>query len=152
MSATPGAAEHEFLGRILAAPLDDEPRLAYAAWLRQRGDPRGDFIHAQCVLQSPDPGDDPDGRQRLHERLAELQTAHELAELRELVGATASPAVRHLQLAENGIGARGGLALARSQRLGAVEALDLAHDPLGDDTVCAIVDSPMLAALRTLRL
>ncbi len=299
MRATPGAAEHELLGRILAAPLDDEPRLAYAAWLKQRGDPRGDFIHAQCVLQSPDPGDDPDGRRRLHERLAELQTAHELswtAELRELVGATsksnyhpatfdrgfveslivpadvfaaaadrlfaaapllrrivvsaplqgsfdaqlghalgarrelaaihgvrlfcldledpaftafvgsphlgglheldlganrlgpgsvaallaapffsnlvsldlwtnrigddgaamiaarAAPAVRHLQLGENGIGARGGLALARSHRLGAIEALDLAHNPLGDDAVCAIIDSPSLAALRTLRL
>ncbi len=287
------------MGRILAAPLDDEPRLAYAAWLKQRGDPRGDFIHAQCVLQAPDPGDDPDGRRRLHERLAELLRAHELAwtaELREIVGAAdkpnyhpatfnrgfveslivpadafaaaadrlfaaapllrridvsaplqghiderlgqalgarpelaaivgirlfclgleddafvafvgsphlgglheldlganslgptsiaallaapfaanlasldlwrnrvglvgaamiaawASPAVRRLQLAENGIGVRGGLELAQSRRLGAVEAIDLRHNPLGDDAVCAIVGSPTLAALRDLQL
>jgi uncharacterized protein (TIGR02996 family) len=39
--------ERAFLEAIQAQPKDDAPRLAYAAWLRERGDPRGDFIEAQ---------------------------------------------------------------------------------------------------------
>src|SRR5258708_7528024 len=35
------------VGALRAQPEDDAPRLAYAAWLRDRGDPRGDFIDAQ---------------------------------------------------------------------------------------------------------
>ncbi len=29
---------------------DDTPRLVYADWLSERGDPRGEFIHVQCAL------------------------------------------------------------------------------------------------------
>jgi len=39
-----------FLQAILAAPDDDTPRLAYADWLEERGDPRGEFIRVQCEL------------------------------------------------------------------------------------------------------
>jgi uncharacterized protein (TIGR02996 family) len=39
--------ERALMEAIRAQPEDDAPRLAYAAWLRQRGDPRGDFIEAQ---------------------------------------------------------------------------------------------------------
>jgi|GEM_PF-3207362 len=35
---------------ILAAPDDDSPRLVYADWLTERGDPRGEFIQVQCTL------------------------------------------------------------------------------------------------------
>jgi uncharacterized protein (TIGR02996 family) len=299
MNATSDAAEREYMGRILAAPSDDEPRLAYAAWLRRRGDPRGDFIHAQCVLQGPEDGEDPDELRRLHALLSGLLKAHELAwtaELREIVGAadksnyypatfnrgfvdslivpadvfaaaadrifaaapllrrvnisaplqgrlderlgqalgarpelaavaavrlfclgladdafvafvrsphlgglheldlganalgprsvaallaapfaanlasldlwrnrvgdegaeliaaSASPSVRRIQLGESGIGARGGVALARSRRLGAVEVLELQHNPLGDEAACALVGSGSLAALRSLNI
>ena len=31
-------------------PGDDGPRLAYADWLEERGDVRGEFIRAQCEL------------------------------------------------------------------------------------------------------
>lgn len=37
-----------FLQEILASPEDDGPRLIYADWLQERGDPRGEFIHLQC--------------------------------------------------------------------------------------------------------
>ncbi len=37
------------LDAICSAPDLDEPRLAYAGWLEQRGDPRGEFIRASCT-------------------------------------------------------------------------------------------------------
>ena len=37
----------DLLTTIQAAPDEDAPRLLFADWLRQRGDPRGDFIRAQ---------------------------------------------------------------------------------------------------------
>ena len=39
-----------FLQDILANPEDDTPRLIYADWLEERGDPRGEFIRVQCRL------------------------------------------------------------------------------------------------------
>jgi uncharacterized protein (TIGR02996 family) len=43
-------AEAGFLEDILDHPEDDVPRLIYADWLTERGDPRGDFIRVQCQL------------------------------------------------------------------------------------------------------
>lgn len=40
----------DFLQEILAYPDDDVPRLVYADWLEERGDPRGQFIRVQCEL------------------------------------------------------------------------------------------------------
>src|SRR5882724_10861757 len=54
--------EDELLDAICAAPEHDEPRLAYAAWLEERGDPRGELIRASCT---------PGGEARSHELLAE---------------------------------------------------------------------------------
>ncbi|HWE28339.1 MAG TPA: TIGR02996 domain-containing protein, partial [Polyangia bacterium] len=43
------------LDAVLAAPHDDAPRLIYANWLQQRGNPRGDFIKVQIALaNAPD--------------------------------------------------------------------------------------------------
>src|SRR4051794_36091905 len=39
-----------FLAAILAEPDNDAPRLIYADWLDERGDPRGEFIRVQCQL------------------------------------------------------------------------------------------------------
>src|SRR5262249_40322717 len=39
--------ERAFVQAIRLQPDADAPRLAYAAWLQERGDPRGDFIEAQ---------------------------------------------------------------------------------------------------------
>ena len=50
--------EAAFLRLIAAAPDDDAPRLIYADWLDERGDPRGGFIRAQCALARL-PADDP---------------------------------------------------------------------------------------------
>ncbi|MCA9176055.1 MAG: TIGR02996 domain-containing protein [Planctomycetales bacterium] len=42
--------DSEFLKAILADPDDDMPRLVYADWLHDQGDPRGEFIQLQCEL------------------------------------------------------------------------------------------------------
>ncbi len=47
---TPPSRGDDLLAAILADPDDDEPRLVYADWLVERGDPRGEFIHVQCAL------------------------------------------------------------------------------------------------------
>lgn len=39
-----------FLGKILESPDDDAPRLVFADWLDERGDPRGEFIQVQVEL------------------------------------------------------------------------------------------------------
>ena len=39
-----------FLQRIRAYPDDDAPRLVFADWLDEQGDPRGDFIRVQVAL------------------------------------------------------------------------------------------------------
>ena len=49
-SFTPGDA---LLAAVLASPNDDDPRLVYADWLLERGDPRGEFIQIQCALGRP---------------------------------------------------------------------------------------------------
>lgn len=40
--------EADFLAAVIAVPDDDAARLAYADWLEERGDERGEFIRAQC--------------------------------------------------------------------------------------------------------
>jgi uncharacterized protein (TIGR02996 family) len=48
-----------FLAKIIAEPADDLPRLVYADWLDERGDPRGEFIRVQVELAgytAPCPG------------------------------------------------------------------------------------------------
>jgi uncharacterized protein (TIGR02996 family) len=46
-AASAGRTHEEFLAAIYAAPEDDAPRLVYADWLLEQGDPRGEFIMKQ---------------------------------------------------------------------------------------------------------
>jgi uncharacterized protein (TIGR02996 family) len=68
------APDDPFLRSIIEEPDDDAPRLVYADWLTERGDPRGDFIRVQCQLACL-PGDDP-RRPNLEARAHELLDAH----------------------------------------------------------------------------
>src|SRR4051794_31566535 len=43
------ATERDLRAAILAAPDDLAPRLVYADWLSERGDPRGEHIVLQCA-------------------------------------------------------------------------------------------------------
>jgi uncharacterized protein (TIGR02996 family) len=42
---------------ITANPDDDSPRLVFADWLLERGDPRGELISLQCASEQLDPAD-----------------------------------------------------------------------------------------------
>ena len=67
------ATRQDLLAAVLAQPDDDAPRLVYADWLTERGDPRGTFISLQCELAR--------GTRRAAEVEAEaaaLQQSHEL--------------------------------------------------------------------------
>src|SRR5271156_4248840 len=44
------AHDDAFLQAIRETPEEDAPRLIYADWLEERGDPRGEFIRVQCTL------------------------------------------------------------------------------------------------------
>src|SRR5919198_2379386 len=68
-------ADHDaFLRAVRAAPDDDLPRLVYADYLDERGDPRGEFIRVQCQLAQVPPDDR--GRPKLEVRERELLRAH----------------------------------------------------------------------------
>ena len=54
---TPTADEAAFLARVCEQPDDDGPRLIYADFLDEFGDPRGAFIRVQCALAKLEPGD-----------------------------------------------------------------------------------------------
>ena len=55
--ALPTTTGDALLADILASPDDDTPRLVYADWLMDNGDPlRGEFIALQCQLAREEPG------------------------------------------------------------------------------------------------
>src|SRR5271166_6206709 len=64
-----------FLEAIVAHPDDDTPRLVYADWLEERGDPRGAFIRAQCALERL--GADDPRRAALEDEADELLETHQ---------------------------------------------------------------------------
>lgn len=59
---------------ILADPDDVASHAAYADWLTQQGDPRGEFIQVQLALE--DPSQPPAARKDLHRREQELLQQH----------------------------------------------------------------------------
>jgi uncharacterized protein (TIGR02996 family) len=67
---------------ILNQPDDPSTYAAYADWLHEQGDPRGEFIQVQLALQ--DERRSPEERKALQERERELLDQHERAWLGEL--------------------------------------------------------------------
>src|SRR5262245_31762612 len=71
MAGSPG----EILEQAIAAdPGDIAAHAAYADWLIQQGDPRGEFIQVQLALEEP--GRSPEERKRLQQREQALLAAH----------------------------------------------------------------------------
>ena len=66
--------ESAFLAQILSNPADDAPRLVYADWLEERGDPvslaKGRFLRLECEIARP--GLKRGRRKALRKQLAEL--------------------------------------------------------------------------------
>jgi uncharacterized protein (TIGR02996 family) len=63
-----------FLRAILDAPEEDAPRLVYADWLEEQGDPRGEFIRLQVEAAR---GADPLRRRELQRSAAAILEIHE---------------------------------------------------------------------------
>jgi uncharacterized protein (TIGR02996 family) len=63
-----------FLAAIHDHPEDDGPRLRFANWLEERGDPRSELIRVQCALACLDE-DDP-RREELERREEQLLGRH----------------------------------------------------------------------------
>ena len=69
---TDGAA---LLRAVIAQPAEDTPRLVYADWLDENGDPdRAAFVRGQCALAGMEPWDD--GYTALDVRCRQLERAH----------------------------------------------------------------------------
>ncbi len=73
-AAEQSAEERALIEQILQCPDDDAPRLAYADWLAERGDPRGDFIRVDCEMEGLDEADP--RREPLAERYNALISKH----------------------------------------------------------------------------
>lgn len=69
-------SDHDsFLAEIFASADNDGPRLVYADWLLEQGDPRGEFIHLQIQRAALEHGSSP--ARRLRKRELELLCEHE---------------------------------------------------------------------------
>src|SRR5262245_13561869 len=67
--------EDAFVAAILAAPHDDTPRLVFADWLDERGDPRGELLRIATeleALEAADPPTDIRGRLARVRRIGQL--------------------------------------------------------------------------------
>ena len=69
--------EEAFIQAIADKPADDTPRLIFADWLEERGDPRAEFIRVQCALGQLSSEDSQ--RAELIGRQRELRRQHEPA-------------------------------------------------------------------------
>jgi uncharacterized protein (TIGR02996 family) len=165
-------SETALLAQVLAHPDDLAPRLVIADWWIERGDPRGEWVVAQCEHARTDL--DRATRRRIEARVAELFEAHEAAWLAPL-GIAADDVVwcrgfiEHVRLAAEHLAACHAqlfashpvssleLRTTNSTELGAVVDLlppgrlvKLGLHELGGLT--ALTGSPVLAALRDLKL
>ncbi|MBX3162421.1 MAG: TIGR02996 domain-containing protein [Deltaproteobacteria bacterium] len=144
--------EAGLLAAIRERPEDDAPRLVYADWLTERGDPRGELIAVQCALARLERDDD--ARPRLEERDRELRTAHEEAwrgELAQLPGFASGYLergfVRRLAMDEGALGIHLAAALAAAPLL---EEVYLSRERRDDDADEAEAPAE-LARLRGIR-
>lgn len=163
-----------FWNDILHDPDNDEPRLRYAAWLEEQGEPLGEFIQIQCRLAEA--GDSPlawEWERREQELLGEFE--HEWAgELRGLVEwwtfrrgfieEIAIPAGRFVHHAERLFDNAPLLEVHLSRSREHMEALascrwfmrlrhlDLSNNFVRDQGVQLLAESPFLAELHSLNL
>jgi uncharacterized protein (TIGR02996 family) len=168
-----------FLRAIKETPDDDTPRLVFADWLEEQGEPRGDFLRLQCALARLDRGDP--AREPLAARERELQKRHAAEWLGPLRGLAerwkfrrglvriklaarrfSSATVARWTTTEayawvDGLSLHevGPVALAKlvaSPSLGDISTLDLSDNRIGNAGAEALAASPHLARLTSLNL
>lgn len=66
--------EESFLHEILASPRDDDRRLVYADWLEEQGDPRCEYIRAECEFAQLADGQHSEIPPELRERIVALRS------------------------------------------------------------------------------
>lgn len=164
-----------FLARIREAPDDDGPRLVYADWLDEQGDPRGEFVRTQVALARL-PELDPQRTELIRsENTLLVRFANEwTAPFRGLASGPvfrrgfveevkvtarqflahadalfAAGPVRHVHLLD--IGSHLAAALA-SRHLARLTGLTIFAQHLGEPLARAVAESPHLAGLQTLHL
>jgi len=74
--------QQAFMNSIIDDPDDDLPRLIYADWLEEQGNPRGEFIRLQCAMAEL-PWYDP-GQKALEFRANQLRKKHQREWVEEL--------------------------------------------------------------------
>jgi uncharacterized protein (TIGR02996 family) len=170
-------AEDAFLRDILEFSGDDTPRLVFADWLEERGDPRGTFIRLQCQRANMTPHD-PGFKELLAQESAlfkqyETEWSRPIRRLVdeveyrrgfiEHVGASTSKFLKNANLLFRRAPVRSvqltllqGLMrpLADCPQLARLQALDLSRNgaALGSRTLQLLVQSPQVRELRRLRL
>ena len=173
--------ESAFLRAVLADPADDAPRLIYADWLDEQGDPRGEFMRVQCRLAELPPGHEAVGdlRRREQELLDSYEPAWRSAlppllrneffvrgfvesahlSVREFLGHAGellgSAPIRHVHLRPLGWSpSRAGdiASLTASPHLARLESLDLGGNGLGDDEATLLSMAAHLGGLKSLLL
>src|SRR5271166_1502115 len=73
--------EEAFLAAIREFPDDNVPRLIYADWLEERGDPRAKFLRMECLLKNASPQDGKYAELKAHLRAISSQVDLEWAAL-----------------------------------------------------------------------
>lgn len=166
--------EAAFLEAVCADPANDGPRLIYADWLDDRGDPRGEFIRLQCAAARLGPADP--GASELMERLTGFarHRAKWEAPIRPIVGGTEwargfietvnvearmflgraadlfrlAP-IRHVRFLDVGTSLS---RLMDSPYLARLSALTIYAQHIDERLTQALVGSPQLANLRSLNI
>jgi uncharacterized protein (TIGR02996 family) len=162
-----------FLQAVRAEPDDDAPRLIFADWLEEQGDPRGAFIRIQCRLATLPPHDPLAVELRDEERALLDQHGEEwAAAFRDVADGwrfvrgfveeatlSADSFLAHgetlfrdepLRRVRLGLDGNRVSAVAESSLLAHVEALDLSGCGLGSNCVPVLLGSPHLTRLRCL--
>jgi uncharacterized protein (TIGR02996 family) len=155
-------SDEGFRAAIREHPDDDAPRLIYADWLDEHGQPeRAEFIRVQC-RREPLPRNNP-VRHALHRRERELLRAFgaqwleplcEVAPVKRWQFRRGFPDRLNLTRATYAVlpGPSLAQALAASPHLATIRELDLHGNNVGDEGAAALAASPHLGALRVLAL
>lgn len=167
-----------FVHTILEQPDADAPRLVFADWLEERGDPLAELIRVQCDLAQAKPSDPRSQPLRLRER--ELLEDHDdkwLGPIREMglsgrfhrglleVAITGAqrlfecaeqlfslPWVLHIELRDPAIDSDSLTRLAGSPYFARLQRLDLSRSYVGNSGLLALSRSPYGCSLTQLNL